>query len=198
MSAKRVLGVMVEPPLSVANSLLDAARRYFGSGGASGGDVRFAPPSHYAVPLIVCPVDAGRSPDAVAIALRQASGVVQEFAVQLAPLARVPGTDGGVVASELHAQEGELERVVDALRSAFQAVGIDDFETPPPRLSVAFVAEAQPADAGVAPAPEVRDVPLAGWLVAGLCVAEGEAGSVPGTWLLKRLRTQSLKRLGAR
>ncbi len=197
MSAKRVIGVMVEPPLSVANSLLEATRRYFGSGGASGGDVRFVPPSHYAVPLIVCPADADRSPDAVAIALRQASVIVQEFAVQLAPLARVQGGDG-VVASELRVQEGELERVVSALEAAFQAVGLDDFETPQPWLSVAVVAGGQPADAGEVPAPEVRDVPLAGWLVAGLCVAEGEAGSVPGTWLLKRLRTQPLKRLGAR
>jgi len=197
MAGERVFAVMIEPPLSVANGLMEATRRFCGGVSGREGTVNLLPPERYGVPLIIAPVDAERSPDVVAMALRAAAGRISEFAVQLAPLAPVDGTKG-LVASAVQVQEADLAGVVAALREAFEAVGLEDAVTPAAFLPVATVDGVEALAACAAAAAEARDVPLAGWLVSGLVAAEGTPGPVPGTWQLVRTRAQMLKRLGAR
>jgi hypothetical protein len=213
MTGERVFAVMIEPPLSVANGLVEATRRYFGASQAQGQKPHLLPPERYGVPLIVCPVEADRSPDVVAMALNAAVRDLPEFAVQLDPLSPVEGSPG-VVGSVLRARDQELAELVAALKAAFERVGLDGAQCPSPVLPVAVVAEEEATEAGalapptgeaaaqageaVAQASEARDVPLAGWLVAGLCAAEGTPGPGPGTWLLTRTATRMLRRPGSR
>ncbi len=197
MIEERVFAVMIEPPLSVVNGLLEATRRFFGTPGTRDLQSRLVPPERFEIPLIVCSVDAERSPDVVAMALRAAVQDVGEFAVELEPLALVEGADG-LIASALRTRDDEVARVVDSLRAAFDRVGLEGAQTPVPFLPVAVVEGAAAIEACAAVAVEARDVPLAGWLVAGLCAAEGVPGPAPGTWLLTRTRIQMLRRPGAR
>jgi len=197
MAGERVFAVMIEPPLSVANGLLEATRRFFAGIDGPEGAVRFLPPERYAIPLVVAPVDPERSPDVVAMALRAGVADVAEFAVQLAPLAPVEGAPG-VVGSALRLQDADLGRVVAALAAAFEARGLEGAVVPPPVLPVALVAEGAARESCAVAAADARDVPLAGWLVSALVAAEGNPDDAPGTWLLRRLRSQALRRLGAR
>ena len=199
MSGERVFAVMIEPPLSVANGLMEATRRYFGASEKRALKPQLLPPERFGVPLIVCAVEADRSPDVVAMALNAAVRDLPEFAVQLDPLSPVDGAPG-VVGSVLRARDQELAQIVAALSAAFERVGLEGAQSPLPFLPVAVVEGHVAAEAGEAAVPEgeTRDAPLAGWLVAGLVAAEGTPGPGPGTWLLTRTATRMLRRPGAR
>lgn len=197
MSGERVFAVMIEPPLSVANGLMEATRRYFAAPEARALKPSLLPPEFYGVPLVVCRVESDRSPDVVAMALNVAARDLPEFAVQLDPLAPVEGVPG-MVGAVLRARDEQLAQVVAALVEAFGRVGLDGAVVPPPLLPVAVVESGAADPAEAVAAADARDVPLAGWLVAGLCAGEGTPGPGTGTWLLTRTATRLLKRPGSR
>jgi hypothetical protein len=200
MSDERFVGVVVEPPVSVANGLLEAVRRLAGSLGSARSGLFWPPPEQYSIPLVVCPGSEEHLRDVALIALKDACWDIEEFAVQLAPMELLnpgPGLPARVV-SALSAKDGEIERVTEILLGAFARFGLEGAAAATPLLTVACCQD-EAAGTAVTTALETgRDLPVAGWLAGGLCAAEGPRDSLDSTWLATRIRFVPLRRLGPR
>jgi hypothetical protein len=190
-------GVVLEPPVSVANGLLDATRRLAVEVGARCPGVRWVPPERYLATVAF--VSGASLPDSAAEGLLRAAREVEELGLQAGfPVLVSEGTRGRVVAP-VATKAGDLGDSLDAVVAALRDVGLDVVVPPGPTgFTVAHV-EGEEALAKVGAAlANPREGLLAGWLAGGLCVASGPAVPPELPWLGVRQRSVALKRLGAR
>ncbi len=204
-----VLALIVEPPLPVANTLLEEARRLAGRLGEIAGALKWMRPHRYAAPLAIrLSVEAGLGSealdplgDAVMEPVGRAAEILtrgrEEFAVQLGPVGVEPCGDRAVIRSRL--VSARPEDLASFLGGVEDHLGVLDMH--------ATSAEAVRVCLGVVPAEhldavraaiEPKETPVAGWLLGGVCLALATVDSDLGLLEAKRLRFLPLKRLGSR
>lgn len=219
MTTLNALALVVEPPLPVANTLLDEARRLAGRLAGSAGFVTWMRPHRYAAPLAVMvpagggrvgqadrsggadrtgdPPDAGVSLDPMLRALDLLVRGREEFAVQLGPIGLEPCGDGAVVASRLvSARPEDLAVLVEGAARHLGDLGMRPVEVPAIRMAVGLVG-GEGRDA-VRAAIEPKETPIAGWLLGGVCLARAWVDPEAGLVEAERVRFAPLKRLGSR
>ncbi len=219
MTTSNALALVVEPPLPVANTLLDEARRLASRLGESAGSVTWMRPHRYAAALAVTvpagggragqtdrsggadptgdPPDAGVLLDPVFRALDLLVRGREEFAVQLEPLGVEPCGEGAVVASRLvSARPEDLAVFVEEAARHLGDVGMRPVEVPAIRMPVGLVG-GEGRDA-VRAAVEPKETPIAGWLLGGVCLARAWVDPEAGLVEAERIRFVPLKRLGSR
>jgi hypothetical protein len=188
------VGIVIEPPLSMTNVVLDAARRVFVEDSGEDAGISFFPPESYMVPLAVRSGGDIQDLDIAAMALNLAAKEVVEFGVQLGPLTM---DHNGLVSSQLSTHNGDLPAIVATLVKAFEDVGCKGVITPPLYLPIAWVGKDRWHEIeGLL--KQQHNTPLAGWLVYDLCVAGGFPGPEDNTWILERYRCLPLRRYGYR
>jgi hypothetical protein len=201
MSTDEVLALVVEPPLSVANSVLDAARRLAADLDEKGGKAAWVSPPSYSAPLVIVRgVDPDEAADAVGDRLKSALQTAEECPVQLASpvVETVEGPQAGLrIVSRVTTRSGELARMAELAATGLTAAGLAIEVRPVP--SVALAAVQGDAEAAIATdlLREPKDVPIAGWLLGGLALARCSPGP-GGTWMATRLRFLPLRRMGAK
>ncbi len=213
MTAPNAVAVVVEPPLPVANTLLDEARRLASRLGEAAGVVTWMRPHRYAAPIAVMdwPVDEGlpgEGPmtdlvgtpawlDPVLRALDLLARGSEEFAVQLGPVGLEPCGDRSVVASRLvSARPEDLSAFLDAVASRVGDVGMRVVEVPAMRVVLGLVQGEGPE--AVRDVLEPKETPVAGWLLGGVCLARAWLDPEVGVVEAERLRFVPLRRLGSR
>lgn len=211
MTASNALAVVVEPPLPVANTLLDEARRLASRLGEAAGVVTWMRPHRYAAPVAVMALPEGRGGegalsdpldgpawlDRVLRALDPLARGSEEFAVQLGPVGLEPCGERLVVASRLvSARPEDLSALLDAVAGHVGDLGMRVVEVPAVRVVLGLV-QGEGREA-VRAAVEPKETPVAGWLLGGVCLARAWLDPEVGVVEAERLRFVSLRRLGSR
>ena len=101
------VGIVIEPPLSMTNVVLDAARRVFVEDSGEDTGISFFPPESYMVPLAVRSGGGIQDLDIAAMALNLAAKEVVEFGAAWA----VDRGSQWLVSSQLHSH-GDLPAIV--------------------------------------------------------------------------------------
>ncbi len=219
MTTSNALALVVEPPLPVANTLLDEARRLAGRLAESAGSVTWMRPHRYAAPLAVMvlagdgrvgqtgrnrgPGWTGDSPEAGVLfdPLFRALDLLvrgrEEFAVQLGPIGVEPCGDRAVIASRLvSARPQDLAALIEEAAGHVGDIGMCPVEVSAIRIVVGLVA-GEGRDAARA-AIEPKETPIAGWLLGGVCLARAWVDPEAGLVEAERVRFVPLRRLGSR
>ena len=194
------LGVMVEPPVSVANSLLEASRRFATEVEARQVKVQWIDPRYYAATLLVVAGDPDAGAEVLADRLRGALMPSEECPVQLTPLTLelLDGRpDVGVVYSTVTTRGDELAKMIEAVAASLAIGGLECEALAAPRVPVAVIRDEASVAAVAELLKEPKDVPVAGWLLGGLCTAR-MVRTDEGIWLPSRVRYVPLRRLNAR
>ena len=134
------LGIVIEPPTSVANSLLDAARRFAADLEERGARVSWVPPQFYSAPLVEVRAPPGPAADVVADAVRSVMVRSEECPVQFMPFAWAPiegDADRVVVHSLVSLGSGEPAGIADAVVRALEACGLEASVVSPLRVAIA-------------------------------------------------------------
>lgn len=198
MPEPTTFAVVIEPPLSVVNGLLDAVRRLAGDLRDRGAIAEWVPPETYAALLVVA-----EGPAHVAEALqdqvRSALARTEECPVQLMPLTvEADPTEAGrvFVCARVKARGDELTAIARTASDALSACGLEPRAVPDVMITVATAA----GDAVAAVREllaEPRDTPLAGWILGGICLSSCSLGT-GGVLLPARLRFIGFRRMTAR
>jgi hypothetical protein len=194
---QNVVGVVIEPPVGVANSVLESARRLAAELAEKGIEPTWLPPESWVVPLIRLARSEDKS-EVAEFAVRAATQRIEEFGGQLSRFCTVDGPAGSVVlASRMSSKEGEIALAIEAMVPRLDSAGLEPDAVADPILPVATVPESARAalDEILASRP---DVPLASWLVGGIAVAQGPEPAPGALWCSARVRYLPLRRLGAR
>ncbi len=199
MSGEAWVGGVIEPTVSVANGLLDVARRLAADLGPRVADLSWTPPDRYVAPLAVGPAAAGPVDEAPVEALRLAAREIEEFAVQMAaPTLVQEGPDFARVVTLLASKGDEIAAAVRVVADRMRESGLDVLPVDPVAFTLATVTGEAKVQAVAAAFPAPREAPLAGWLVGGLCLHAGPAPETGRAWLPTRVRYVPLRRLNAR
>lgn len=189
--------VVIEPPVSAANGLLEAMRRLAGDVGARLPGVQWASPEHYLAPVAF--VSGAALPDSAAEGLRRAAREVEELGLQAGfPRLVAEGEGAGVIAAPVTSKGDELDVAVQAVVRCLRDVGLDVEVAGRVEVPLAYVAGAEALERVGTSLGAPRDAPLAGWLAGGLWVAEGPAAAEGRPWRGVRVRFVAMKRLAAR
>jgi len=197
MTEDSVLSIVVEPPLNVANSLLDAARRLAVRVRENGGEVTWFRPEHYGAEILRFLGNGDGLRVSMETGLRKAAKQVKEFGIKLAPPTLVDVEDGSaLVVSRLMSSEDEVKTMAEAVsgelvESGLEPTGEWGFHIPMARVSGEDNIQA------VRDSLEDRDSPLASWLLGGLSLARVE-DSPPDVYGCHRIEFIPLMRMGSR
>lgn len=198
---ERLAGVVIEPSLPVANSLLEMLRRIGGDVAARGPNVCWCPPENLVAPL--CEIRDPRD-HIVEIASDCMRGVlrgVEEAGVQVAwpTVEALPGAgERYAIVSVLSSSAADMSALAQSIARGLCDLGIDSVAPDSVRIPLGGFAGADTAET-------IREVlaagpgtPVANWLLAGVCLAAGPVDAKTGLWLPSRIRPYPLKRQGGR
>lgn len=198
----------IEPPVTVANILLEEARRVSGflSGdgkgrgpgdGGEGGSVEWVAPHRYLIPLVV---------------LRPGKGVVLEEALEVLERVRGKDLEVGLRAFEVEGEAGdfrvfarlwtvepgEFEALRGEVVARVEGLGIDCEVVLDPVLTIGMASDGEKEGLfeGLRRRLEVREGPLARWLLTGLVFARGKVRQPFGVVEGERIRRFSFRRQG--
>lgn len=193
-----VVGVVIEPPVGVANGLLDAARRLNADLGEKGVAPAWLPPEAWLAPLVRLGDGVEGRAEVAADAVRVGLMGVEEFGGQLETFRLLEGPGGAwTLACPVAVKEDEISRLVAGLMPRLDAAGLHPVAVEAPALALATVPESARGVVEEILATR-RDAPLASWLVGGISVARGPAPADGALWCASRVRYLPLRRLGAR
>jgi hypothetical protein len=197
----RLAGVVVEPSLPVANTLLEMLRRVVGDVAARGQKVCWCPPQNLVAPL--CEIRDPRD-HIVEIASDCMRGVlrgVEEAGVQAAwpTVEALPGEgERYAIVSVVSSPTADVAALAQTIARGLCDLGIEGEAPASIRIPCGGFT-------GAAAAETIREVlaagpetPVASWLLAGVCLAAGPVDEKTGLWLSSRIRAYPLKRLGGR
>jgi hypothetical protein len=199
MASDVQVGGVIEPTVPVANGLLDVVRRLSTDLGPVSADLSWIPPHQYVAPLAIGPANDVPVDDAPVEVLRAAARDLEEFAVQLAPPSLVVDGPGSArIVAVLTSKGEELATAVRVVSDRLREVGVDVRTPEPVAFTLALVTGEATVQAVQAAFPPVREAPLAGWLVGGLCIHAGPTTLGGRGWAPTRLRYVLLRRLVSR
>ena len=199
MASDVLVGGVIEPTVPVANGLLDVVRRLSIDLGPVSSELFWVPPHQYVASLAVGPAGDIQVDDAPVEVVRAIAREVEEFAVQLASPSLVIDDAGSArIVAVLTSKGAELPNAVRVVSDRLREIGIDVQTPDPVAFTLAMVTGEATISAVQAAFPPVREAPLAGWLVGGLCVHAGPATQGGVGWAATRLQYVPLRRLGTR
>lgn len=198
--------LVVEPPVPVANTLLEEARRLakrFEDAEEVGGKVTWMRPHRYAAPLVISERlegnvgDAGFLTDPLERATERLVRGREEFAVQMGPACLDPCANGTLIVSRLSAARNEdiLSLLDDASRTLGN-LGMCVVDASMIRIALGWIRGAghDRLSRLLDPTPSG---PISGWLLGGVCLARALVDPDAGLLEAERIRFLPLKRMGA-
>lgn len=190
--------VVVEPPLQVANLLLDEVRRVASGLERAGIDgVKWLRPHRYAAALALSEPgiwDENRDIDPLLLMLEKVARTCDEFAVQLGPVACEKVNNSYLIVSRLLSDPDERIGLL-AQKVAENLADYGFVRAQGPRVVLGLL-DMDLADRTMKLVSE-RDSPTAGWVLGGFCLARGIADKYLGLLEAERLRFFPLRRVGA-
>jgi hypothetical protein len=199
MASDVLVGGVIEPTVPVSNGLLEVARRLSADLGPVSADLSWVPPHRYVAPLAFGSPGDVPPDDAPVEVLRALARDLEEFGVQLAPPSLViDGPGSARIVAVVTSKGDELATAVRMVSDRLREVGVDVRTPEPVSFTLALLTGEATVQAVQAAFPAVRETPLAGWLVGGLCVHAGPTTHEGRGWAPTRLRYVALRRLGSR
>lgn len=184
--------ISVEPPLNVANHVLEIARNLAARVCDMGVNVQWLPPEGYMAPLVIVST---ASMDAFELLLdrtRSTLKLLDECHVELGPLQLIGGSEKKFA---MQVSGERLMEIAGAAKKALAVVGFEAEVEPNPLLVIGVVSDG--ADIAMTQIQEILNIPPLKWLMGGLAVYACSPGP-GGTFLGRRLHFLPLRRLGER
>jgi len=192
------MSAVIEPPLSIANSLLAETMRLADSFDEAGGLATWVPPEHYGAVVVVALSKPGCDGAPMRTCLEKAANRTDEFPVRLSQLRIESDNDReALVVSDVLCDGEEIEGLSGLIVEELENVGFQLERAPRIRIPVAGV-NGEKQIKMMREAIADKDAQIAGWLLGGFCLSriiiDDEAG-FPG---IVRIAFIPLKRKGSR
>lgn len=176
MTTDRNLAVVVEPPLNVANSLMEEVRRLAARFRETDGSAVWGGPDHYAAVILRIEGDEEDTLDKLKTRLNAACRNVKEFGVRLKPLElEEDGDRGAFVVSKIESDSEALAGLAEEMEKVLSDIALETGVETGYRIPVAFVTGEDNVQA-MRESLDARETPVAGWLLGGICLAGTEPG----------------------
>lgn len=197
----RLAGVVIEPPLQVANSLLEMLRRVAGDVAARGQKVCWCPPQGLVAPLVEIRDPRDHIVEIASDCMRGVLRGVEEAGVHAAwpTVEALPGEgERYAVVSVVSSPTADVVALSRTIAQGLCDLGIESEASASVRIPCGGFTGATAAETIREVLAAGPDAPVSNWMLAGVCLAAGPVDETTGLWLPSRIRPYPLKRQGGR